>query len=159
MVRVMKAPQPKWLGVVKGGKFWAKNPEAWVAHVKKHEQLDKEGEPRLVEVILKWFYPKRSRRQNAYYWGVVVPIYADYVGEEDPDDAHEDLKAEFSWSETFVDKQGREHRKIKSTAKMTTEEFSQYLERIWLWADKEGLRIPRPNEVDIPDEDEDGADE
>ena len=82
----------------------------------------------------------RSLKMNAYYFGVVVPIIADWMGEDDPDYIHALLKAMFL-SRTAIIK-GKEYHVSGKTSKLTTAQFGEYLERVIRWANLEGLVIP-----------------
>jgi len=99
-----------------------------------------------VDITIKKHRSQRSSDQNAYYWGVVIPILADYFGHDNPEDMHEDLKLKFNPVKSKIDSD-----KIigGSTAKMSTEEFfcyeTSYVERICRWASMEyGVYIPPP---------------
>lgn len=103
-----------------------------------------------VDITIRKHRKQRTIDQNAYYWGVVIPILADYFGHDNPEDMHEDLKLEFNPMESKV-KPGQ---KIGgTTTKMSTVEFmaseDSYVERICRWAAMEhGLYIPLPKKVD-----------
>jgi hypothetical protein len=100
-----------------------------------------------VDITIRAHKSKRSNDQNAYYWGVVVPILADHFGYE-PEEIHEELKILFNPIESKI----RPGQKIGgSTTKMSTVEFfsdeTSYVERICRWAASEyGVYIPPPNE-------------
>lgn len=97
---------------------------------------------------------KRTNPQNAYYWGVVVPIIRDLLvsfGNEwiDNDYSHEYLKEMFlEKSMIFLPINGELDKAAEislSTTKLTTEEFSQYIEKIKHWSAEEfGIDIPDP---------------
>jgi hypothetical protein len=107
-----------------------------------------EGKP--VEVSVKRYRKRRSTQANAYYWGVVVAMIGDYVGESDPQTIHEMLKAAHNYEIKTVD--GKEIRIPQSTADLTTVEFKEYIERVTRWASEYlSLYIPEPNEVEIAD--------
>ena len=103
-----------------------------------------------LEHIIRKRKKKRTSDQNRYYWGVVIPILADYFGHDNPEDMHEELKELFNPIESKV-KPG----KIigGSTTKMSTEEFyvgeTSYVERICRWAAMEyQIYIPPPKKRD-----------
>ena len=93
----------------------------------------------------KLYRKQRSNPQNAYYWGVVLPMIADELG-YDIDEIHDLMKLKFN-------KQVRQGTRGEmalpgSTTKLTTTEFEEYLERIRVWAITEfGIKIPLPNET------------
>jgi hypothetical protein len=101
-----------------------------------------------VEIIIRKHKSQRSLDQNAYYWGVVVPILADHFGYE-PEELHEEMKYLFNPIQSKLDPS----RNIGgSTAKMSTVEFysdeSSYVERICRWsASEHGLYIPPPKKA------------
>jgi hypothetical protein len=87
---------------------------------------------------------QRSVNENAYYWGVVVKIMSDYTGDR-PEAMHEILKAKFL--KEIVNFGGEDLVITKSTAKLNTKEFEDYLEEIRVFAITElEVTIPLPNE-------------
>lgn len=98
-------------------------------------------------------FRRRSLPQNAYYWGVVVPMVRKALYEigfddvQTDQDAHELIKKEFVRKE-FVNKQTGEMISITgSTAGLSVTEFGEYLEKICRWAAEYlGVVIPSPNE-------------
>ena len=86
----------------------------------------------------------RSNDQNRYYWGVVVRMIADhcgYYGSEELDALHEELK------KIILPCHGKFNLPA-STAKMNTEEFSDYVEKVRIYAAENlGLYIPDPHEA------------
>jgi len=113
----------------------------WVATFQNGTKLD---------VVIRKQKAKRTNDQNAYYWGVVIPILSDYFGHDNPEDMHEDLKQEFNPIESKV-KPGT---KIGgTTTKLSTVDFfsaeTSYVERICRWAVMEhGLYVPPPKKVE-----------
>lgn len=95
-------------------------------------------------------YKKRSDPQNRYYFGVVVPLIRERLLQLGNDftleETHEALKAKFNVHEILNDK-GVSDEIVKSTAKLRTIEFMEYLDRITMWAAQFlGITIPAPNE-------------
>lgn len=92
---------------------------------------------------------RRSDRANRYYWGVVVPAARQALYETqgemfDPEESHEFLKALFL-SKPIVDKRTGEllATVVGSSAKLNTEQFSDYVEKVRLWlADYAGVILP-----------------
>lgn len=94
---------------------------------------------------------QRSVSQNAYYWGVLVSITRDAISEEygeqiDLESAHELLKERCNFKELV-----KEYKPLKitlSTAKLSTVEFNDYIERcrqfVFNWFQ---IDIPLPNEI------------
>ena len=103
-----------------------------------------------VDIIIRKHRKKRTLDQNAYYFGVVVPILADHFGHDNGDDMHEDLKEEFNPVPSKI----TPGKMIGgSTANMSTEEFfsneTSYVNRICRWAAMEhGVYIPPPKKME-----------
>lgn len=143
----MKQPIPKFFGIKRKSTidFVDHEREAikrWISTFKEGTKLD---------VIIRKHSSKRSNEQNAYYWGVVIPILADYFGHDNPEDMHDDLKRKFNPIESKV-----QPGKIigGTTTKMSTVEFygsseESYVERICRWAAIEyQIYIPPPKKSD-----------
>lgn len=95
-----------------------------------------------VEVIIRKPKTSRSTLQNSYYFGVVVEILAKELG-YDKDEIHEILKYKFLQSNAM----GMPY--VKSTTKLSTGEFEDYLEKIRRWAAEFlNINIPLPNECE-----------
>ena len=93
-------------------------------------------------ITIEKYRPKRTDPQNRYYWSVVVGTVAQHCGYTD-DEAHEALK----W--LFLRKRSEDGKPatVRSTAKLNTQEFEEYLESIKRWAATElQIYIPDPNE-------------
>jgi len=84
----------------------------------------------------------RTLKQNSMYWPVYVQTCADYFGYF-PDEMHEEFKLMFN---------GKDSKLVPgakvggTTTKMTTREFTQYLERIKIWAGTHGIQLPDTEE-------------
>ena len=91
-------------------------------------------EGKRVELVLREKVAGSSDEQRRYYFGVVVKMLADRIGDS-PEDVHEDLKRQFH---------------VESTTKLNTTEFQDYMEKIRQWAAVfHGLPIPDPSQVDF----------
>jgi len=96
---------------------------------------------------------KRTLPQNAYYWGCVIPIIKNGIraawgsGLTD-NEAHEFLKGRFNVSEYSDNKlDGEVIHLPKSTTKLTTSDFMDYLADIKAFAlDYLGVDIPDPEQ-------------
>jgi hypothetical protein len=88
----------------------------------------------------------RSKKQNAYYWGVILEILSEHTGFE-PEELHQILKERFL---TYTKKyKGYVYKLTRSTATLNITEFSDYNEKIKkLAAEKFKLYIPDPGEYD-----------
>lgn len=130
---------PLVIGKVEGGNFLAKDPAVYKAALHCHEG-------KYIEFQIVRHRQKRSLNQNAFYWGVVVPLVAEAIGESDPESVHEAMKAKLNYY--MVTAKGRDIRVPMSTADLSTVDFEAYLERIRQWGARFfSLNIPLPNEV------------
>jgi len=83
----------------------------------------------------------RSLPQNKYYWGVVVKILGSHIGYTS-DEMHQILASKF----LSYRKMNGEF--VKSTTKLNTWEFENYLDKCRQWASGEmQVHIPLPNEI------------
>ncbi len=103
-----------------------------------------------LDIIARKHKSKRTNDQNAYYWGVVIPILSNFFGHDNPDDMHEDLKQKFNPVQSKIDPN-----KIigGTTTKLSTVDFfsaeDSYVERICRWAAMEyEIYIPPPKKVE-----------
>jgi len=104
-----------------------------------------------VEVTLEKKKKRRSLMQNAYYFGVLLPIIqqglldAGYrVGKEQ---THDLLKSMFAKEEIVNESTGEIMTVIGSTANMTTVKMMDYFSEITQWAAEYlGVHVPAPNE-------------
>lgn len=96
----------------------------------------------------------RSDNQNAFYWGVILPIISEYqqgiVGtKRDLERLHDDLLIKFELVGEGVNEAGTPVYYVNSTTQMTTTQFEDYLEKIRAYfAENESLILPLPNEVE-----------
>jgi hypothetical protein len=98
----------------------------------------------IYELIIRKPKKSRSGQQNKYYWGVVIPLASDYFG-YDHNEMHEAFKFLFLRKE----EQGKPLT-VGSTAKLTTKEFVEYIDKIIIWlATEHGVLTPAPNQVEI----------
>ena len=70
--------------------------------------------------------PKRTERQNRYYWGVSLPLIAKEKNEPSLDRLHELFKGEFL-TEGIVDVLGEQVRMKRSTTELGVGEFCDYI--------------------------------
>jgi len=142
----MKQPIPKFFGIKREGKLDIVDHEReaikrWIATFKDGTKLD---------MIIRKHSSKRSSEQNAYYWGVVIPILADHFGHDNPEDMHEDLKLKFNPMKSKL----QEGKTIGgTTTKLSTVDFfcaeDSYVERICRWAVMDyQIYIPPPKKVE-----------
>jgi DNA polymerase III delta prime subunit len=130
----------KHLAKIVNNKLMFTDLEKWQIHV---NSLDKE----IVVVELSKLKDKRSDNINAYYWGVVVKLIAQYIGEA-KDDTHEILKGMFLKRKKKIDELWISY--TESTTKLTTEEMVEYISNIKQWAAEYlNVNIPDPIEKSL----------
>lgn len=88
--------------------------------------------------------PKKSRsiNQNKYYW-TLVNILSPHTGYS-PDDLHDVLKVKFLGVREIQFK-GNTYLIAKSTAGLTTKEFTEYLDKVHALGLELGVTLPQPN--------------
>jgi hypothetical protein len=100
------------------------------------------------EVTIEKKKKKRSIQVNRYYWGVVVSSVRDAFrelgNEVDSELTHEFLKGRFHYTEFIDTKTGECIKLPKTTTEMSNSEFSEYIERIKVFA-SEVLNIYIPD--------------
>ena len=104
-----------------------------------------------VVVTVKEVKRKRSRDQNAYYWACVVPaiteMFRDAGNDADCDDVHQFLKLYVGkLSNTFGLPDGELVKSVGSSAKLSKQEFSDYLEKCIAFAAQFDVIIPPPDQ-------------
>lgn len=98
-------------------------------------------EGKLVDLRLVRHRNQRTLSQQAFYWSVVLPLFADFCGYE-RDEMHDALRMQFL--ATHLDDK---FPSVRSTTSLDTIDFSDYLAAIRRLAAKLGCDIPEPNEV------------
>lgn len=128
---------PLFRGKVEKGKLILEDPYRYLAYLSKFEGKE-------VAVSFKRWRENRSDQQNKYYWGVIIEILSQHLGYM-PEELHETLKHKFL-SEKAEDAHGLI--RVKSTAKLETDEFIQYTNQIVMWAARDlNVFIPDPGSV------------
>lgn len=95
---------------------------------------------------------KRSNPQNAFYWGVCLPLMQQALKESGNlmtlNDVHELLKLRFLKETILVNEEtGQIVERIKSTTELSTSQFMDYMAEITVFASEYfGVEIPQPNE-------------
>jgi hypothetical protein len=100
------------------------------------------GEGEEVDVMVTPHHKNSTNEQRGFYRAVVVPIFADWMGEADEDAAHQALAWKFL---RLADHPvtGTPRRQSTSRQDMSASEFSAYLERCIAWGTVEcGLLFP-----------------
>lgn len=99
-----------------------------------------------VDLVVKVHKNQRSTDQNAWHWGIAIPIIADALGydRDEHDELHYWLVKE-CFGTHFDPRQG-EHVPNARSSKLTTAQFSEFMEWEVRWAAKQGIVVPMPNE-------------
>jgi hypothetical protein len=103
-----------------------------------------------VEIIVRKKKKTRSLNQNAYYWGVVIPIIKQGLFDLgiifSHEQCHDLLKFRFLKEDQHL-KDGLFVERIKSTTELSTSEFMDYMSDVTRWAAEYlSISIPEPNE-------------
>lgn len=128
-------------GKVEDGKLVLYNRDSFLDHIKTHDG-------RAVTISIERG-GKRSNPQNRYLWSCVYKIISEYTGYE-IDEVHDICKSLFN--EKVLDVTNRDTGEVESvriggsTAKLTTVEFMEYVEKIQRHFAEMGVVIPDPNE-------------
>ena len=102
------------------------------------------------KVIITLDNPKRrSKEQNAYYFGVVLKLLADHTGYT-TDEMHEICKYKFLGIDN-KEIEGESIPIINSSRTLSTSDFMGYIEEIKQWAATLNVVIPDPNQEDFLD--------
>lgn len=125
---------------------------------------------RKVRLTAQEYKPRRSDRQNKFYWPAMVKALAQFMAEQDGldtctpqymDDAHDDLKDQFLrvpqvspvTGEVRFDRRGNPKMRTRSTTELTTAEFNQYLDQCARYIHElTGEPLPEPREYHERDE-------
>lgn len=104
-----------------------------------------------VEITIRLKRKRRSLMQNAYYWGVVVPLVREGLRDAGwqftIEETHELMKAKHLKIEKVNEDTGEIIRSIGSTTDLTTTGMMDYIAAIQQWAAEFiGVTIPDPNE-------------
>ena len=95
---------------------------------------------------------KRSNEQNAYYWGVIIPLFQQGIKEcfgemWDINTTHEHIKSQFNKEEKVNIKTSEVVQLYKSTTENSTIEMEEYHEKIRNWMlENMDIICPLPNE-------------
>lgn len=117
-----------------------------------------DGKP--IEVIVRRKKKNRSPEQNRYYWGLVLNILAAQFRIWSPDVAvdcsivHEWCKDRFlpmvqDWEDITLDVPDGKWESRRTTTRLSTVQFMDYIALIQQWAAEYGLYIPDPEEWDF----------
>ncbi len=95
-----------------------------------------------VDVQIGKHYKRRTERENRYYWGVIIPLVAAEMGDEDPEFVHASLQVAVGHYKIVLGE------KVPlGTSKLSTVEFEEYASKARMFASKFlNLYLPEPNE-------------
>ena len=97
------------------------------------------------EVAIKPYVKKRSLDQNALYWKWLTIIHEE-TG-QDKDDLHEIMMRKFLEPRYVgIPHEQKDAYRIYSTKRLTTAQFSEYMEKINAWASDFGIALPHPED-------------
>jgi hypothetical protein len=125
--------------------------EAHIFNRKKLTEWFEENKGKMFTLKIERKKKKRSNEQNAYYWGVVIPMVRERLhelgNEFNSQETHEALKAKFN-TKDIVNEDGVVEDIVQSTGALSTTDFMIYLDKIQRWANQFlGIVIPNPNEA------------
>lgn len=105
----------------------------------------KQGE--IIDVTFKKHRKERTNQQNRYLWGIIYFLIGKEIGESS-ETVHELMKYKFLRSRKEVN--GTEMEYLESTTDLSTDEFSQYIEKIKEWSlHFLNVTIPEANQVEL----------
>lgn len=91
---------------------------------------------------------RRSTKQNAFYWGVVIEavkrMFEDAGQPVTPEEVHAYLKEHVAGMVKVITVGGQRKSIVESSTKLTKGEWEEYIEKIRAWGAPYGLDIPEP---------------
>ncbi len=126
---------PKFTGRVERGKVHLDAPDTYSRYVACMEGAK-------VNVAVSRYRAIRSLPQNKYYWSVVLPIFGEHCG-YDKCEMHQALKLRF-----LRINDDSSLPSARSTARLNTKEFGEYLDDCIRLAAEMGVVIPAPGECE-----------
>lgn len=130
---------PLFRGKVEKGKLMLDDPSRYLVRLSSLEG-------KRIELTVRKQRETRSDNQNRYYWGVIIAILSEHCGYT-TDEMHDALKFKFL-SDRNADDKGLV--KMRSTAKLSTDEFIQYTNQIVMWAAQEmNVYIPDQSQAEF----------
>lgn len=114
-----------------------------------HDYIDKLA-GKVCKVTIERVQKRRSNQANAYYWGVVVQAFSQFLKDQGEwytdEEVHEMFKFKFLRRSVVNKKTGEVVSEITlSTSKLSTSEFAEYLDRCIVWLnDMFGIHVPSP---------------
>lgn len=138
------------MGKIKGGRIEHQDPDLFNNYVTFNFKEDQE-----VEITVKKRFKKRTSGQpgeetnfNGYYWGVIIRMIGDEIGEVNSQIVSDWVQVEIG---RFTEIRGVKI--AKSTSDLSGAEFAEMCSSVRMWAgspDGLNLFIPQPHEVEYP---------
>jgi hypothetical protein len=107
----------------------------------------------------------RSLKQNAFYWGFVIPpIRKKLIASGNmmtPRQVHELIRQDIAgavFAMTIILPNGQPRIIYRSSTELTTAEWEDFITMVRVWAGKWEIHIPFPNEVAVEIDDQNGVD-
>ena len=97
-------------------------------------------------------FSKRSNNQNAFYWGVILPIVSELLQNSTGhffsiEETHDVLKSNCNYKELISENTGEITKIPLSTTELTTIEFIEFMEKVEHFVfDYFSVTLPKPNE-------------
>ena len=130
----MEARSITLVGLSDGRRFLPDEPGRWIGFLARYKS-------RRLSVTAEAERIRRSPKQNARYWSLIVPMYQEWVGEEDKLQAHEDLLTQCNTS-TRILPTGEIISTVRRSRFLSVEEFNDYTTRVEMWLAKHGCEFP-----------------
>lgn len=122
-------------GVIKEGKLVLDNPRYFKGMVMGFADAK-------VRLVLEKIRGVRTKKQNAYYWGVVLELIAEHTGYL-AEEVHEVMKSKFLRQKKVW--RGGEITVLRSTSELTSDEFGEYIEQVRAEGAEMQIEIPDPD--------------
>ena len=123
-------------GSIKDGRLVLDNEHHFKGYISLYEDTPK------VRIIVEKERGTRTKQQNRYYWGIVLSLIAEHMGER-PEDLHEILKSKYLRRKRVW--RGGEITILRSTADLTSDEFGEYIDQCIQEGSELGVVIPMPD--------------
>lgn len=103
-----------------------------------------------VDVVVKVHRNQRTLDQNAWHWGVAIPIIAEELGyDKDEHDTLHYALVDLCFGTKFDQRSGLTVPNVRSSL-TDTAQFAEFMEWLVRWAAREhGIVVPLPREVEV----------
>lgn len=106
-----------------------------------------------IRVVVERKRTKRSKEQQGYYWGVILPYISEHTGHTS-EELHEVFKHKYLSQKVIW--RGGEMSIPRSTTVLSTNEMAEYLTNIILEAGELGIQVPEPDAKEVMRRQSDG---